>query len=119
MAVEATIWLVLVVAGFALLRALDYVHHEWLAAAMLRLAALGFVGAGVIGAQGWVGDFLAGAVHFVNTTAARLGVAALGTGAVWVGWMVLTMGWILTPLPEPWFDAVIPDWLSISGIVLP
>jgi hypothetical protein len=119
MAVEATIWLVLVVAGFALLRALDYVHHEWLAAAMLRLAAVSFVGAGVIGARGWVGGFLAGAVHFVNATAARFGVAALGTGAVWVVWMVLTVAWVLTLLPDRWFDAVIPDWLSISGIVLP
>ena len=116
---EATIWLVLVVAGFALLRALDYVHHGWLAAAMLRLAALSFVGAGVIGARGWLGDFLAGTVHFVNDTAARFGAAALGTGAVWVLWMVLTVAWVLTLLPDRWFDAAIPDWLSISGIVLP
>src|SRR3954465_6411007 len=119
MAVEATIWLVLVVAGFALLRALDYVHHEWLAAAMLRLAPPGLVGAGVMGARGWLGDFLAGSVHFVNTTAARFGAAALGTGAVWVLWMLLTVAWVLTLLPDRWFNAVIPDWLSISGIVLP
>jgi hypothetical protein len=119
MAVEATIWLVLVVAGFGLLRALDYVHHEWLAAAMLRLAAISFVGAGVIGARGWVGGFLAGVVHFANTAGARFGAAALGTGAVWVLWMVLTVAWVLALLPDRWFNAVIPDWLSISGVILP
>src|SRR4051812_38151289 len=119
MAVEATIWLVLVVAGFGLLRALDYVHHEWLAAAMVRVAALSFVGAGVIGARGWVGNFLTGAVHLVNTTGARVGAVALGTGAVWVLWLVLTAAWVLTLLPDRWFGAGIPDWLSISGVVLP
>lgn len=116
---EATIWLVLVVAGFALLRALDYVHHEWLAAAMLRLAALSFVGAGVIGARGWIGGFITTTVDFVNTTAARFGAAAIGTGAVWVVWLVLSIAWVLTLLPDRWFDAVIPDWLSVSGVVLP
>lgn len=116
---EATIWLVLVVAGFGLLRGLDYVHHEWLAAAMLRLAALNFVGAGVIGARGWLGGFITGAVHWVNATGTSLGAAAIGTGAVWVLWLVLSVAWFLTLLPDRWFDAAIPDWLSVGGVFLP
>lgn len=114
-----TLWFVLVVAGFGLLRAMDYVHHTLLAALLVRIAAFSFMGAGIIGASGFLGDLAAAAVAWVNEAAAAAGTAALGTGAVWVIWAVLAIAWILTILPDQWFDATIPDWLSISGLLLP
>ena len=115
----ATLWLVLTVAGFGLLRAMDHVGHHLLEAVMVRAAAFSFAGAGTIGAAGWLGHVTESAVRQVNVVGADAGAAAIGTGAVWVIWAVLSIAWVLTILPESWFTAPIPDSLSIAGLVLP
>jgi hypothetical protein len=117
--VGATLWLVLTVAGFGLLRAMDHTTHAFLDAVLLRTAAFSFVGAGLVGASGWLGSAASSMVGWMNSAGAQAGAAALGTGAVWVIWAALTISWILTILPETWFAARIPDWLSISGLLLP
>lgn len=114
-----TLWLVLTVAGFGLLRAMDHVMHPMLDAVMVRAAAFSFAGAGAIGASGWLGEFVTAAVSGVNQAGAKAGAAAIGTGAIWVLWAVLSIAWILTLLPETWFAARIPDSLSVAGLVLP
>jgi hypothetical protein len=112
-------WLVLTVAGFGLLRAMDYVNRPLIAALLVRAAAFSFAGAGVIGASGWIGQVMASIVTWVNNAGENAGTAALGTGAVWVIWLLASVAWVLTILPESWFAAEIPDWLSVSGLVLP
>ena len=42
-----------------------------------------------------------------------------GTSAIWVLWLLASVAWVLTMLPESMFSGEIPDWLSISGLVLP
>jgi hypothetical protein len=117
--VEATLWFVLAVTGFGLLRAVGHVGHYLVAQVLVRVAAFSFVGAGLIGASGWLGQVMAQAVAGVNAAAAQAGVMALGTGAVWVVWLLASVAWVLTILPTRWFAAEIPDWLSIGGLVLP
>lgn len=116
---EATLWLILTVAGFGLLRAMAYVGHPLLDAVMVRAAAFSFAGAGTIGASGWLGDAAAAVVSWANSAGSQAGAAALGTGAVWVVWALLSIAWLLTLLPESWFGAEIPDSLSIAGLLLP
>ena len=115
----ATLWLVLAVAGFGLLRAMDHVQHPLLDAVMVRAAAFSFAGAGLIGASGWLGDVTASVISAVNAAGERAGSAAIGTGAVWVIWLIASVAWVLTILPQSWFGAEIPDWLSMFGLVLP
>jgi len=117
--VGATLWMVLTVAGFGLLRAMDYTTHPLLDALLVRAAAFSFVGAGLIGASGWLGTTIAATVSWANGVGASVGSAAFGTGAVWIAWLVMAVAWVLTILPETWFDAPIPDWLSVAGLVLP
>jgi hypothetical protein len=114
-----TLWLLLVAAGVGLMWAMRYTQHAMLDAVLVRASAFSYAGAGVIGAGGWIGRMLAGLVDGVNSAAASLGVAALGTAAVWVVWAGLSLAWVLTLLPEQWFGRDIPDWLAISGVVLP
>jgi hypothetical protein len=113
------LWLVLAVTGFGLMRATERVGHPLIAAMLVRASAFSFVGAGLIGASGWLGDLMASAVGAVNSAGAQAGAAALGTGAVWVVWLLASAAWVLTLLPESWFAGEIPDWLSMSGLVLP
>jgi hypothetical protein len=115
----ATLWLVLTVAGFGLLRAMEYVAHPTLEAVIIRAAAFSFAGAGTIGAAGWLGDAVTSVVTWANDAGAEAGAAALGTGAVWVIWAVFSIAWVLTLLPDEWFGARIPDSLSVAGLVLP
>lgn len=115
----ATLWFVLVAAGFGLIAIVEKAKHSTLKAVLVRVAAFAFIGAGTIGATGWIGDLMDGTVSWVNDTARDMGVSAIGTGAVWVVWLSLAIGWLLCILPESWFSGDIPDWLSVSGVLLP
>jgi hypothetical protein len=115
----ATLWLLLTVAGFGFLWAMEYVGHPLIDAVLVRAAAFSFAGAGTIGAAGWLGHAATALVQGVNQAGARAGAAAIGTGAVWVIWAVLSIAWVLTLLPETWFAARIPDSLSVAGLLLP
>lgn len=114
-----TLWLLLVVTGVGLMWAMRYTRHALLDAVLVRASAFSFVGAGIVGAGGWIGALLAGLVGGVNQLGAALGMAAIGTAAVWIVWLAMTAMWVLTLLPERWFGRSIPDWLAFSGLVLP
>jgi hypothetical protein len=116
---SATVWLVLTVMGFVLLRSMVYIRHATLKAIAIRVAAFAFIGAGTVGAAGWLGHAMTAAISAVNRIGGQAGAAAIGTGAVWIVWALLAGAWILTLLPESWFGRDIPDWLSMSGLVLP
>lgn len=115
----ATLWVLLVVAGFGGLWCVDKAKGGLLKALLVRAAAFSFAGAGMLGASGWIGTAIDKIVTAVNEAAVEAGTIAIGTGAVWIAWLVLGLAWILTVLPESWFGAEMPDWLSVSGLVLP
>lgn len=116
---NATLWVLLVVAGFGGLWCVDKAKGGLLKALLVRAAAFSFAGAGMIGASGWIGTAITKVIAAVNEAAAEAGMVALGTAAVWIAWLVLGLAWILTILPESWFGAEMPDWLSVTGLVLP
>jgi hypothetical protein len=67
---SATVWLVLTATGFGLLRALPMVGHDLLKSILVRVAAFAFIGAGVIGASGWIGSWFQAAMGWINTQGA-------------------------------------------------
>lgn len=114
-----TLWLLLVASGVGLMWVMRYTRHPMVDAVLVRASAFSFAGAGIVGAGGWIGDLLGGLVEGVNSLGGQLGIAAVGSAAVWIIWAGLSLMWILTLLPESWFGRSIPDWLAISGVVLP
>lgn len=115
---QTTLWLVLVASGVGLMWAMRWTPG-WADAVMIRVAAALYVGAGIVGAGGWIGEVLAWMVRTINLIGAGVGVVGLGTGAIWVAWAALSVGWILTMLPDRWFSRQIPDWLAYAGLILP
>lgn len=117
---SATVWLVLVTIGFGLLRYVTpHTGHDLLKAILARVAACAFIGAGLIGGAGWLGGALHTAVGWVNAQGGSAMAATIGTGAIWVIWAALSIVWVLSFLPDDWFAKDMPDWLSVSGLVLP
>jgi hypothetical protein len=114
-----TIALVMLVVGAGLLVSVDRVKKPIVKASFVRLAAVAFIAAGLALTSGWVADASGWTVDTVND----LGTAALnegfGTGAVWVLWGALAVTWFAAMIPESWFSFQMPDWLSISGLILP
>jgi hypothetical protein len=103
-------WLLLAGLGFWLLRTVPRARNLTLKAVMVRLAAVLFLVAGTVSAGGVVGS---GISWFVHAT------GAIGAGIAWVAWLVLALSWLAGMVPERWFGGDVPDWLSVSGMVLP
>lgn len=116
---RGTTWVVLVVTGVMCMWAMRYTQRALLDAVLIRASAAAYAGAGVVGASGWLGGLIAGVTGWVTATGQSLGAAALGSAAVWVVWLVLSLMWVATMLPERVFHRSIPDWLAFSGLVLP
>ena len=116
---QATLGLVLLVAAGLLIVAVPRISNSTGKAVAVRLAAIGFVGAGINLTAGWVGS----AAGWLTTTANDIGStmisAGFGSSAVWVLWMALAIVWVAGMVPETWFAFQIPDWLSFSGVLLP
>jgi hypothetical protein len=96
-----------------------YTRIAFLDALLIRASAFSFVGAGIVGADGWIGSIMTGLINGLNAVGAQLGAAVIGSAAIWIVWAGMSLAWVLTMLPETWFGRSIPDWLAISGIVLP
>ena len=116
---NGTLWALLVFVGFGLMWTMRHTKAALLDAVFVRVAAFSFAGAGVIGASGWIGTALAWTVTTANDLGATLGAATLGTTAVWMVWLALSLMWVLTLLPAQVFTKEIPDWLAVAGLVLP
>jgi hypothetical protein len=114
-----TLWVLLVAMGFGWMWAMRWTRNPMLDAIFVRAAAFSFAGAGIVGANGWLGGALKWTVTQVNAISGAAGTAGLGTAAVWIVWAALSIMWVLTLVPERWFGKSIPDWLSVGGIVLP
>lgn len=116
---ESTTWVVLTAAGFLFLYLMTLTSKALFDAILVRLAAFSFVGAGFIGASGWLGGFIDGLVTTTNSTGNEVARNAVGASIVWVAAAGLAIAWIVGILPESWFSGAIPDWLSMSGLILP
>jgi hypothetical protein len=115
-----TVWVFLVAAGLACLWLVGRIEHPTGKAVAVRAAHLSLLGAGTVGAAGWLGSWTtaglawavgavgAGSSAVVGTTAV-VGIAALG----------LVGAWVLGMLPSWWIRFDPPDWLAWAGLVLP
>lgn len=115
-----TVWLFLVAAGVGFLWLVPHVGHHWAEALALRAGHLSLLGAGTVGAAGWLGSatksVLAATVHAVGAG----GSALIGTTAV-VGLTALGLciAWVLGILPARVVAFDPPDWLAYAGLLLP
>lgn len=110
---------VLVAAGFMFLYLMTRTKSALLDAILVRLAAFSFMGGGVVGASGWLGGLIDGIVTTTSSTGEEIGRSAGFTGLVVVASAGLMFVWIAGIVPEKWLGGDVPDWLSVSGIVLP
>ena len=118
-AAGATLWTLFTVIGFVLLKSVKRWGKPWQQAVAVRAAACSFITAGCIGARGWIGDTTDTGIHVINQQGNAATTAVLGAGVMWIAWFVICGAWIAGIIPESWFDFDIPDWLSISGLILP
>ena len=86
---------------------------------LIRLAAASWIAAGMIGAAGWLGDWMRSVVGWVTRTADHLGHQAIGTSIVWIVAAGVGLLWVGAMLPDKLFSYDPPDWLLVSGLVLP
>ncbi|MGL5830484.1 MAG: hypothetical protein ACRC0L_13095 [Angustibacter sp.] len=112
-------WALMVAVAMGLMWVMRYTEQDWLDAVLIRLAASAFVGAGLIGASGWLGEVMTSGTDWVMKTGDSLGSQAFGTAVVWIVTAGLMIAWILSMLPEQWIKFDPPDWLVISGLFIP
>ncbi|HEY3561789.1 MAG TPA: hypothetical protein VGL05_30195 [Kribbella sp.] len=86
---------------------------------LVRVAGFSFVGAGLIGASGWVGSFMNSTLGWLFRSIDDVTKGAFGTGAAWILAAGMTAMWIGAMLPDKWFSFDPPDWLVISGLIIP
>lgn len=103
-------WTLLFGLGLWTLRSMPRAKQKTLKAVMVRTAAVLFLVAGTISAGGIIGTLLRQLVHLTGQ---------VGAGIVWVLWLVGALSWLAGMVPEKWFRGDVPDWLSMSGLVLP
>lgn len=103
-------WTLLAALGMWILRNMPRAKNKSVKAVLVRLAAVLFLTAGAIGAGGWIG----GAITWLVTFA-----GAIGGGLAWVLWFIGALSWLAGMVPEKWFRGDVPDWLSMTGVILP
>lgn len=111
-------WFLMVVAGFGCMVLMRWTGDR-LDAVLIRLAAACFVGAGLIGVNGWLGELIRSVTGWLTHTTDQLGTAVLGTAVVWIVALGLGVTWVCSMLPHKWVSIRFPDWLIIGGLFLP
>ncbi|MET7284202.1 hypothetical protein ABZS29_38570 [Kribbella sp. NPDC005582] len=86
---------------------------------LVRVAGFSFVGAGLIGAAGWVGGLINGTLGWLFRFINDLSNSALGTGVAWIVAAAIAGLWIGGMLPDKVFSYDPPDWLVIAGLIVP
>ncbi len=112
-------WILMTAVAMGFMWVMRYTEEDWMDAILIRLAAASFVGAGLIGAAGWLGEVMTSGIAWVMKTGDSLGSQAFGTGVVWIVTAGLMIAWILSMVPEKWIRFNPPDWLVISGLFIP
>lgn len=112
-------WILMLAVGGFFLWGTTRVKIRWADAVLVRLAAASFVGSGVIGATGVLGDWANAALGWVANFIDGFGVEFLGATVVWIVVMGIGALWVCAMIPDKWFVYDAPDWLLYSGPVLP
>lgn len=115
---SATTWVLYTGIAFLSLYLMRFTG-DFLDAILVRVAAILFMAAGIIGAHGWFGDALNSVFNTVNTTGGEIARSTTGSAIMYFVWFALGVLWIMCILPERWFSKAVPDWLSVSGLILP
>jgi hypothetical protein len=111
-------WVLMTAVGLGCLWMMRH-SHDKADFILVRCAAAAFVGAGTIGATGWLGRLFNGVVDGVIEFADARGSEAFGENVVWVIAGAVGVAWIGALLPERFFSFEYPDWLVVFGFVLP
>jgi hypothetical protein len=108
--VPTVAWTLLAAIGFWILRTMPRTKHKTVKAVLVRTAAVLFLTAGAIGAGGWIEEAFTWLVELAGD---------IGGGVAWVLWLIGALSWLAGMVPEKWFRGDVPDWLSMSGLLLP
>jgi hypothetical protein len=115
-----TVWVFLVAAGLAFLWLVGRIDHPLGKAVAVRAAHLSLLGAGTVGAAGWLGSWTKAALGWIVRAVGASGSAVVGTTAVvGIAALGLCIAWVLGMLPSWWIRFDPPDWLAWAGLVLP
>ena len=111
-------WLTVTAFGFACVFAMTRASDK-LDFFLIRGAAASFVGAGMIGASGWLGALFQTVTVLSLRLLDQFGAATLGSGVSQILIALVGVGWICAMLPNKWFHLDFPDWLVFGGFLLP
>lgn len=114
----AVSWILMVAIGFAAMFTMRYTP-DWADFVLVRFAGFSFIGAGLIGASGWIGGLINGTLGWLFRTINDLTSSAFGTGVAWILAAAIAFLWIGGMLPDRFFSYDPPDWLVIAGIFVP
>jgi len=115
-----TVWVFLVAAGLGFLWLVPRIDHPTGKAVAVRAAHLALLGAGTVGAAGWLGSWMKTALGWIVGAAGAGSTAVVGTTAVvGIAALALCLAWVLGMLPGWWIRFDPPDWLAWAGLVLP
>ncbi|WP_433169898.1 hypothetical protein [Kribbella sp. CA-247076] len=104
--------------GFAAMFCMRFTP-DWADFILVRVAGFSFVGAGLIGAAGWLGALIDGTIGWLVRSIDGISNGAVGTSIAWIIAAALAGLWIGGMLPGRIFSYDPPDWLVIAGLVVP
>lgn len=111
-------WILMTAVGFSLMFAMKFTPDK-VDFVLVRLAGGSFIGAGLMGASGWIGSLIDATLGWLVRTINHLSQSAFGTGVAWMVAAGIAALWIGAMLPDKYFKYDPPDWLVIGGLVLP
>lgn len=116
----ASLWVALTVISAAILVTKQLAGHNLITAALARFAALGFLAAGVIGADGWIGRWMHDVISWATHTGQHASTSAFGSALlIGVVALIASILFLLALLPDSWWGGSMPDWGSVCGLVIP
>jgi hypothetical protein len=111
-------WILMTAFGFAAMFCMRYTP-DWADFILVRVAGFAFIGAGMIGAAGWVGGLIDGTIGWIFRTINDVTGSAFGTGVAWILAAAIAFLWIGGMMPDRVFSYDPPDWLVIAGLFVP
>lgn len=112
-------WIVMVAFGWAALYSMRWTTKPFLDMLLVRVAAAAFAGAGVLGADGWIGEWINQVVTWAIGLADQFGAYALGTAVTWLVVAAVAGMWIGAMAPRKLFTLELDERLVFSGFFLP
>lgn len=86
---------------------------------LVRLGGACYVGGGLMGVQGWLGDTLTTILGWVMSMADSIGQDVVGVGLAAILAIAVGVMWIGAMLPDDVFENDLPDWMVRFGLLLP